>query len=352
MTTRAFESVERSQTRSAPASSAVAARGGRNGLLRVLTYHRVAEIADRPDLDPRLISTTPAVFDQQMRYLAEHFNVVTLEEVIEAAHAGKRLPSRAVLITFDDAYCDFSDYAWPVLKRHKLPATMFVPTAYPDRPDRSLWWDRLHRAFASSRDEFYSTPIGDLSLRTEEERRQNLRSLRKHLKTMSHSEAMEAVDDICDEAGVEPYRAKSILGWEELRQLASEGLMLGAHTRTHPLLTQLPLEAVRSEIVGSCHDLETEIGDTLPTFCYPDGAYNEATIGILKQENCALAFTTVHGQNDLKDVDPLRMQRTNITRRITLPFFRLHLSPFGAYIDKWRRRKGRKHRFDSQGQVE
>jgi peptidoglycan/xylan/chitin deacetylase (PgdA/CDA1 family) len=281
-----------------------------------------------------------------MRYLAGHFKVVSLNEVLETLKGGKRLPDRAVLITFDDAYCDFTDYAWPILKRHKLPVTMFVPTAYPDRPDRSLWWDRLHRAFSVPGDELRSTPIGDLSLRTEEERRQSLRSLRNQLKTMPHKEAMAAVDEICDGLDAGPANRESILGWEELRRLASDGLILGAHTRTHPLLTQIPVEEARQEITGSCRDLETQIGDVLPIFCYPDGAYDEAAIGILKEEKCALAFTTVHGQNDLNVADPLRLQRTNITKRITLPLFRLHLSPVGGYIDRWRRRKGRKHRFD------
>jgi peptidoglycan/xylan/chitin deacetylase (PgdA/CDA1 family) len=346
MTTPILESVDRSKAHSNSADSPVAIKKGRSGLLRVLTYHRVAEIADRPDLDPRLISTTPAVFDQQMRYLADHFNVAHMDDVIEAVQGGKPLPGRSVLITFDDAYCDFTNYAWPILTRHKLPATMFVPTAYPDRPDRSLWWDRLYRAFSASQGEVQSTPIGALSLRTNEERRQNLRRLQNHLKTMSHGEAMAAVDDMCDELNAEPSNSKSILDWEELRRLASNGMTMGAHTQTHPLLTQLLVEEARLEIAGSIGDLKTEIGDVPPVFCYPDGAYNEAAIGILKEENCALAFTTVHGQNDLDGADPFRLQRTNITKRITLPIFRLHLSLAGGYIDRWRRRKGRKHRYD------
>ena len=346
MTIPAYESVDQPQGRSSPARSPVAARKGQAGRLRVLTYHRVAELADRPDLDPRLISATPSVFDRQMRYLADHFNVVSVEDLIEAMQGGKRLSGRSVLITFDDAYCDFSEYAWPILRRHKLPAVMFVPTAYPDRPERSLWWDRLYRAFSVAAGELQSTPIGPLFLRSDEERRQNLKRLQKHLKTMPHKEAMAAIDEICAELNADRTCAKSILGWEELRQLANEGLALGAHTQTHPLLTQLPVEEARQEIAGSCCDLKKETDGALPVFCYPDGAYNEAAIDILKQENCVLAFTTVHGQNDVDRADPYRLQRTNVTRRITLPYFRLHLSAAGSVIDRWRRRKGRKHRFD------
>jgi peptidoglycan/xylan/chitin deacetylase (PgdA/CDA1 family) len=346
MTNPVFKSTDRSQTHLRSARGPVKAKERQSGSLRVLTYHRVAKIEDRPDLDPRLISATPAIFDQQMRFLANNFRVVSLTEVFEAAVSGKQLPDHAILLTFDDAYCDFTDYAWPILRHHKLPVTMFVPTAYPDRPEKSLWWDRIYRAFLSTQNEFLSSPIGTLSLRTDEERRQNLRSLQKHLKTMSHPNAMAAVDAICDELKVQPTNRKSILDWDELRRLASDGVTLGPHTQTHPLLTKMSVDDALLEITGSYEDLTTEIGEALPIFCYPDGDYNEATIGILKQENFTLAFTTVHGQNDLEVADPLRLQRTNITRRITPSVFRLHLSWIGGFIDRWRRSKGRKHRFD------
>ena len=47
-------------------------------------------------------------------------------------------------MTFDDAYCDFADHAWPVFRRLGVPVTLFVATEYPDHPDRAYWWDRLH----------------------------------------------------------------------------------------------------------------------------------------------------------------------------------------------------------------
>ena len=83
-----------------------------------------------------------------MGYLARHYEVVSLEEVLKAVEKETCLPKRAILITFDDAYCDFTDYAWPILRRLRLSATIFVPTAYPNQPYRGFWWDRLHRAFS------------------------------------------------------------------------------------------------------------------------------------------------------------------------------------------------------------
>src|SRR2546427_3135347 len=145
-------------------------------MLRVLTYHRVADPKDGLALNPFLISATPATFARQMRYLAEHYHVVAMEEVLRAVEQGVHLPSRSILLTFDDAYCDFGEIAWPILKRYRLPVTLFVPTAYPDQAARSFWWDRLYRAVAyTSLTELRDTELGALSLDTVSHRRGSLR---------------------------------------------------------------------------------------------------------------------------------------------------------------------------------
>ena len=64
------------------------------GVLRVLTYHRVANPADAPGLNPRLISTTPAVFARQMRYLSQSYKVISMAAVLDAVANRKPLPKR------------------------------------------------------------------------------------------------------------------------------------------------------------------------------------------------------------------------------------------------------------------
>jgi len=311
-----------------------------NNSLRVLEYHRVADPKASPVLDPRLISATPETFNQQMRHLARHYQVVSLEDVLEAAKNGTRLPNRAVLITFDDAYCDLTEYAWPILKRFRLPATIFVPTAYPGRPDLAFWWDRLYRAFSyTSLSELRSTPIGSLPLGTSEERLESLRIFQNHVKTIAHADVNAMVDEICFRLGGKQTIHKSTLNWEELRQLVKEGATLGAHTQTHPILTQLPPEQIREEVIGSQQDLKCEIGTVLPIFCYPDGAHDEDVINILHEEGFLMAFTDLDGHNDMSTADYLRLRRTPITRRTSLTIFRLRLLRLGSYIDMWRYRK-------------
>ena len=86
-------------------------------LLRVLTYHRIDELGTSPDLDSSLISATPEVFSQQMDFVAANYDVMSLSDLLEACESGRRIPPRALMVTFDDAYCDFAVHAWPVLKK-------------------------------------------------------------------------------------------------------------------------------------------------------------------------------------------------------------------------------------------
>jgi peptidoglycan/xylan/chitin deacetylase (PgdA/CDA1 family) len=309
-------------------------------MLRVLTYHRVANLQDSPNLHPQIISATPANFAKQMRFLSRNYRVVSMPQVLDAVAKKGRLPQRAVLITFDDAYYDFGEIAWPILKSFNLTATLFVPTAYPDQPERAFWWDRLHRAMMNTaRIELRSTPVGILPLADAKMRQQSLKKLQNHIKKVSHREAMALVDEICAKLDSQPLAQKSVLSWKELRQLAQEGVTLCAHTQTHPIMTQLSPENVRQEVVGSQSDLQREIGETLPIFCYPSGGHDDTVVSILREEGFTAAFTTLKGQNDLRRTDPLRLRRTNMTRRTSLPIFRLRLLRFGAYLDRWRQKR-------------
>jgi peptidoglycan/xylan/chitin deacetylase (PgdA/CDA1 family) len=312
-------------------------------MLRVLTYHRVADLHHSPTLHPQIISATPGNFKKQMRFVAKKYHVVSMPQVLEAMAKKARLPQRAVLITFDDAYYDFSEFAWPILKSLNLTATLFVPTAYPDQPERAFWWDRLYRAvMTAARKELPSTPIGVLPLADSKMRWQSLKRLQNHVKKVPHREAMAFVEQICAELDAKPLVQKSVLSWNELRQLIKEGVTLCAHTQTHPIMTQLSQEEVRQEVAGSQRDLQREIGETLPIFCYPSGNHDDTVVNILKEEGFAAAFTTLKGQNDLRTADPLRLRRTNMTRRTSLSIFRLRLLRFGAYLDRWRQQRRQK----------
>ena len=302
--------------------------------LAVLTYHRVDDPLRHPELHPGLLSATPADFDAQMRFLASTCRVIGAKELLEALRRGVELPPRAVMVTFDDAYRDFAGVAWPILERHGLPVTLFVATAYPDRPERAFWWDRLHSGLSRTRRTApLDTPIGPLPIATLDERTMTFRRLRDYVKTVPHHDVQLSVDDLCRQLGASPP-VSTVLGWEELRRLARAGVTLAPHSREHPMLDRLPVDEARSEVEGSMADLVREVGPTPAVFAYPSGQYDERVVEVVRAAGFDAAFTTGRGTNDLATADSLRLRRINVGRRTTLALLRAQLLPAAARLNR------------------
>ena len=86
-------------------------------MLWILTYHRVDVPGRTPALNPRLISASPETFERHLRWLNTDFDPVSGRDILAAVGGGKALPPRAVHVTFDDAYRDFAQVAWPILRQ-------------------------------------------------------------------------------------------------------------------------------------------------------------------------------------------------------------------------------------------
>jgi peptidoglycan/xylan/chitin deacetylase (PgdA/CDA1 family) len=294
------------------------------GVLNVLTYHRVDEPEDAPELYPGLNGATPDEFEEHMRFLASSCRTLSLSELLAVRRGEAPLPSHAVLVTFDDGYRSVAEHAWPIMQRQGVPLTLFVPTAYPGRPGNAFWWDRLWSALEGR----HSTP---------DERLRTYRRLRERVKSLPHEQAMAYVDELGGGAGAESRRP-SVLDWDELRRLAAEGVALGPHSRTHPLLDKVARADANEEILGSLGDLEREVGPVPRVFAYPGGA-GEGMSTLLEEQGFELAFLTRRGVNDVSRPDWLRLRRINVGRSFGLTGIRVQLLSQWARIQRMRERK-------------
>ena len=295
--------------------------------LAVLTYHRVAPRDPDADLAPGLISVTPDELDRHVAWFRRRAAVVHLGDV-HAARARRRLPRRALLLTFDDGYADFAEHAWPRLRAAGLAATLFVATAAPawadpagvgpDQRDdaRGFWWDRLHAALGRTTASVATTPAGRVDLDVARRDPAAFAALTGRLKALSHAELLDAVTAIERLPGEVPSdeaRTTGTLGWPALRRLVAEGVTVAPHTRTHPLLTRIPIADAEAEIAGSRADLERHLpGSSLTTFAYPSGAHDDRTVRLVERLGLELAFTTQRGTNRLGRSDRLRLRRYNV----------------------------------------
>lgn len=297
----------------------------RDDSLHVLMYHRVAAPGERPDLHPGMLSATPEGLEAQATFLEATGRVVSLKATLAALAGGPRLPAGAILITFDDAYTDFAQHAWPRLAAHGLPVTLFVPTAYPDDPERSFWLDRLHVALdRAERRDRVRTPAGALPLRDPGDRAAARKTVGRALEELDHDTALAELDQLCQVLEAEPP-APAVLSWSELVRLSTEGVTLAPHTRTHPLLAKIPLPRAVDEVVGSRDDLAARLGETPPTVAYPGGSYTDELVGALLARDIRAAFTTRRGCNRVGTTDPLRLDRINVGIASALPLLRTQL---------------------------
>lgn len=268
--------------------------------LRVLFYHRIGDSrgAD-PRLAPELIAATVADFENQMRYVAHAYHPVAANEVLQALTGRHALPARALLVTFDDAYRDFLELAWPVLRRHHLPCTLFVATAFVDEPGRLFWWDQVWQYLARTSSPYVVASGGArLPLTSLEDRRAAWRQVTAELKAVSPSRRQAILIQLAESLRVTPERANAVLSWTELRQLASEGVAIGGHTRTHELLDQLDGPSLKWEIDGCRDDLVRELGGSQALFAYPNGNFSPSAEASVAAAGYQLAFATLPGLNE------------------------------------------------------
>ena len=133
-------------------------------LVPILCYHNLG-----PQSKGRLLLGGPQ-FEQQMRYLkAEGYRVISLADFIEWMEGKRQLPKRSVVLTFDDGYRAFREFAYPVLKELGFTATLFVYTDYVGAGRNALGWDDLKALGAEGFDvQAHSKTHGDLRKATGE----------------------------------------------------------------------------------------------------------------------------------------------------------------------------------------
>jgi peptidoglycan/xylan/chitin deacetylase (PgdA/CDA1 family) len=272
-------------------------------------------------LDSQLVSASPAAFDRQMDYIRRHFEVVSLDDWVGRVRTGQSLPQNAALVTFDDGYRDNYDLAYPVLRRHALPATIFLTTSFVDSTQQ-LWWDELATLIKTTKAKHVCIPgLEEIRLETRRDRRQAMERLRHRLKAIPDDERRNLLGALTQELGDggQPALAERVcLSWDEVRTMSRNGVTFGAHTHTHPILTRVPPERAREEIATSRRIVEREVGRPARSFAYPNGLpgdFDARTREMLIEEGFQAAVTLVHGTNVWTNdhTDLLALRRIHMT---------------------------------------
>jgi peptidoglycan/xylan/chitin deacetylase (PgdA/CDA1 family) len=247
--------------------------------------------------------------ERQCEHICRNYQPISLDTFVDCLQSDRSVPSNALVVTVDDGYRDFLLHAHPVFHRFGIPATVYLVTKFVSG-DLWLWWNQLEYAFQQTKSKTISINLGgqgaqEFSLASDSERRLAYRSVAQALTRVEDSERLRWLTTIPQLLGVEiPSVAPknwAPLNWDEVRELSNKGVVFGAHTQTHPILSRLASrEQQREEIEGSKLRLEKELGRPVRHFCYPNGSrtdFNEHTVDLVRDLGFQSAATTERGLN-------------------------------------------------------
>ena len=240
-----------------------------------LLYHRVLP-ADAPaDHYARLMDgpTVPQL-DALVGYLKRWFRFSTPRECVERWRAGREVDPYTLLLTFDDGYADMYELLLPVLRKHEVPATVFVTTGSVGGKYKT-WFQRLFSAMSrTSLAEL--PPFADLPAMPLRSTRQKVAAIERVSSVQVRYPAVEwevLIDRLAESLGCDgSIDDERMMTWEQVEGLHRSGLVtIGGHTVTHPLLAQCTPEQLDRELSDSAAELKGRLGlDFLP-FSYPHG---------------------------------------------------------------------------------
>jgi len=218
--------------------------------ISILMYHQVGEFA--PMRAHRANYCDHRRFDAQMAFLHRfRFRVLDLDRALSCLRGERPTPPRAVVLTFDDAYAGFVDYALPALRRFGFPATVYAISG---------WLGRRAEWFAKDP----GRPIPDL------------------------------------------------MSADQLREIRAAGITVGSHTGDHPKLAEVEPAAKRRELAASRSALEDILGEEVRHLCYPSGSFDLDTVRAARETGYVSATTCLRGAATPED-HPLVLPRKAIS---------------------------------------
>ncbi|MGT2434913.1 polysaccharide deacetylase family protein [Bradyrhizobium betae] len=288
--------------------------GAQGQNVTIVMYHYVRPL--RLTRFPRIKGLDLDLFEAQLAYLARHYSLITMEQLVDAIDGAGELPPRPALLTFDDGYLDHYAYVFPKLAERRFQGSFFPPAC--SALDRKvLDVNKIHFTLASDVDPDHLVAMIEDACRE--------RAAEFGLQPVEHYREKHMVGNFLDPAGInyvklmlqhalplelryalidqlfrryvtsdEPAFASELYATvEQLRLMRSSGMHIGSHGDLHQWLGHLSKQEQEADIDRSLALLDA-VG-TAPayrTMCYPYGDYNAETIEAIASRGFKLALTT------------------------------------------------------------
>ena len=280
--------------------------------VHVLGYHRVVPdfvAATRRCLPQLCVSTE--TFETQLRYVAQHMDVLDLETAALALRGARRLTRDACLITFDDGYRDVYTQAFPILRRMGLPAAVFVSTGYLGT-DQLFPHDRLFSTLQVAALQSAAPALPHAERWAQLAREQGVHAaVERAARSLPHRRVLEIVErlEAAYGAGEPPDADGHCLTWQQCEEMARHGIEFGSHSVSHTPLAHEPPERMLRELRDSMDQIEARLARRVKFVAYPNGIYSDEVMSACEDLGVEAAFTTEDRPNRPGGTNPMCVGR-------------------------------------------
>ncbi|PZA11939.1 polysaccharide deacetylase [Rhodopseudomonas palustris] len=275
------------------------ARGGGGGVM--LRFERVRPMR-RDRFQPlRAHEITPQFLDALLRALKRwNCPVISIDEACDRIAGGA--PGRFVCLSFDGGSRDVVTFAYPILARHGVPFTVYLPTSFPDGVGEG-WWLALEQVIARTdrvallidhNERRFDTARLDDKVRV-------FHFLASWLRTMAPVPLTAAIQDLCKRYSVDlaAVTRAAVMDWDDIGRLAGDpNVTIGSATVNYPGLANVADTAAQKEIAMGRAVLQAALGREARHFAFPFGdrcSFGPRHVAMLKEARFASAVTAIPG---------------------------------------------------------
>lgn len=285
--------------------------------VRVIMYHRFCPEGEN---HPRRLAA--AEFSWQLRYLAKYHLGWNPDDQLEHLKRPASPPDRPpFIITVDDGYADFASVAFPLLSESNLSAMVFITTGFISK-DTWFWWDRLSWVLENHPPGEKKFQVAQHTIQgntaDENERWELWNEIADLLNSLSEKDREAALIELSASLDLNiPASAPNdyeAMNWDQVRELSSQGVIFGAHTVTHPVLSRVDASRGDDEITASRDHIANELGKAPLWFCYPQGKpddFRSDTIEQVRRAGFVGSYTAF--PNAVHRGDPMTLPRYGIS---------------------------------------
>jgi peptidoglycan/xylan/chitin deacetylase (PgdA/CDA1 family) len=303
----------------------------KNNKISIVMYHYVRDL--KHSAYPEIKALTTYHFKQQIEFIANFYNIVRPDELLNCVDSGSGLPPKALLLTFDDGYIDHFKNVYPILKKESI-SGCFFPSAMCITENKVLDVNKIHFVLASvSNPEIIVNYIFDML--DEFGRHLKIRDkiyywdnfaiadhldskavvfikgiLQRHMPEELRRQMIDRLFNKFVSEDETTFAKKLYMDIDQIMQMKRDGMYIGSHGYNHDWLNTLDHKEQEREVRLSMEFLKT-IGCDLDKWImsYPYGGFNDSLISILKKNGCKIGLTTEVGIADLYEDDPLKLPR-------------------------------------------